>query len=325
MKGLRSFLSVLGKSITVLIAVAIINFALVRMTPGDPVSVLAGEAGASDQQFVEQLRKEFKLDQPIWVQLASYLKSVAQFDLGYSYRQQQPVWDLIADRLPATLVLAIPAFAIALLGGILFGALASRYRNSIWDSFITAGSLAFYATPIFWVGLLLVLLFSVTLGWLPPFGYETMGSDFTGLARVKDIAVHALLPVVTLAGFNMAVYARMTRASMNDVQSADFVKTAWAKGLSPARVVWVHQLRNAVLPVITLAGMQAGQLIGGSVLVETVFAWPGVGRLAFDALLQRDYQVLLGVFFCTSVVVVAFNLLTDLMYRLVDPRMQSQS
>ena len=324
MRLLRSFFSVLGKSITVLIAVAIINFALVRMTPGDPVSVLAGEAGVSDQKFVEQLRKEFKLDQPVWVQLASYLKSIAQLDLGYSYRQQQPVWDLIADRLPATLVLAIPAFVIALLGGILLGALASRYRNSVWDSLITAGSMAFYATPIFWVGLLLVLLFSVTLGWLPPFGYEKMGSDLTGLARIKDIAVHALLPVVTLAGFNLAVYARMTRASMNEVQGADFVKTAWAKGLGSGRVVWVHQLRNAVLPVITLAGMQAGQLIGGSVLVETVFAWPGIGRLAFDALLQRDYQVLLGVFFCTSVVVVVFNLLTDLVYRLVDPRMQSQ-
>src|SRR5690606_5031164 len=134
-----------------------------------------------------------------------------------------------------------------------------------------------------------------------------------------------LLPVVTLAGFNLAVYTRMTRASMNEVQTLDFVKTAWAKGLSTGRVVWVHQLRNAVLPVITLAGMQAGQLIGGSVLVETVFAWPGIGRLAFDALLQRDYPILLGVFFCTAVVVVLLNLITDLIYRVIDPRMQSES
>src|SRR5690606_169551 len=168
--------------------------------------------------------------------------------------QQQPVWDLILDRLPATLVLAIPAFLISLFGGILLGALAARHRGSWPDSIITATSLVFYATPIFWVGLLLVLAFSVMLGWLPPFGYETVGSTLSGGERVLDVARHALLPVITLAGFNLAVYTRMTRASMNDVQTLDFVKTAWAKGLSAGRVVWVHQLRNAVLPVITLAG-----------------------------------------------------------------------
>lgn len=325
MKLLRSLFSVLGKSVTVLIAVVIINFTLVHMAPGDPVSVLAGEAGASDEKFLEQLREEFQLDKPVGVQLLNYLGSIATLDLGYSYRQQQPVWDLISDRLPATLVLAVPAFLISLLGGILLGALAARFRGTWPDSVITAGSLVFYATPIFWVGLLLVLAFSVHWTWFPAFGFETMGSTLSGWERAMDIAHHAFLPVVTLAGFNLAVYTRMTRASMNDVQTLDFVKTAWAKGLSTGRVVWVHQLRNAVLPVITLAGMQAGQLVGGSVLVETIFAWPGIGRLAFDALLQRDYPVLLGVFFCTSVVVVLFNLLTDLIYRLVDPRMQSQS
>lgn len=323
MRLLRSFLAVLGKSITVLIAVIIINFTLIHMAPGDPVSVLAGEAGASDEKFLEQLRQEFQLDKPVAVQLFSYLKSVAMLDLGFSYRQQQPVWDLILDRLPATLVLAVPAFLISLFGGIVLGAFAARFRGSWPDSVITAGSLVFYATPIFWVGLLLVLAFSVFLNWLPPFGYETMGSTFSGVERLLDVARHAFLPIVTLAGFNLAVYTRMTRASMNDVQNLDFIKTAWAKGLSTGRVVWVHQLRNAVLPVITLAGMQAGQLVGGSVLVETVFAWPGIGRLAFDALLQRDYPVLLGVFFCTSVVVVLFNLITDLIYRAIDPRMQS--
>lgn len=325
MRLLRSFLSVFAKSITVLIAVVIINFTLIHMAPGDPVSVLAGEAGASDEKFLEQLRQEFQLDKPVGVQLFSYLKSVAMLDLGFSYRQQQPVWDLILNRLPATMVLAVPAFLISLFGGIVLGALAARFRGAWPDSVITAGSLVFYATPIFWVGLLLVLVFSVQLSWLPPFGYESMGSSLSGWERALDIARHALLPVVTLAGFNLAVYTRMTRASMNEVQTLDFIKTAWAKGLSTGRVVWVHQLRNAVLPVITLAGMQAGQLIGGSVLVETVFAWPGIGRLAFDALLQRDYPVLLGVFFCTSVVVVLFNLITDLIYRIVDPRMQGQS
>ncbi|MCQ9618147.1 ABC transporter permease [Paenalcaligenes niemegkensis] len=325
MRFLLAAVPVLLKSLMVLVAVLVINFTLVRMAPGDPVSVLAGEAGASDQQFLDQLRQEFNLDQPVIVQLGGYLKSMASFDLGFSYRQQQPVWDLIADRLPATLILTLPAFVFSLLIGVLLGVLASKFRGTWKDSAITAGSLAFYATPIFWVGLMLVLIFSVHLGWFPPFGFERMGSPLTGTARWMDIAHHAFLPIVTLAAFNVALYARMTRASMNDVQTADYVKTAWAKGLSPSRVVWVHQLRNAVLPVITLAGLQAGQLIGGSVLVETVFAWPGVGRLAFDALMQRDYQILLGVFFCTSVVVVALNLLTDLLYVVVDPRMRSAS
>jgi len=322
---LRGVWPVLGKAVTVLFAVAVINFMLVHLAPGDPVSVLAGEAGASDEKFVAQLRKEFQLDRPLVVQLGNYLAATATLDLGYSYRQQRPVWDMIVERLPATLILTLPAFVLALAGGILLGALASRYRGSWLDSLITAASLAFYATPIFWVGLLLVLAFSVNLGWLPPFGFETMGSAHTGAARVLDVARHALLPVATLAGFNLAVYTRLTRASMNEIQTADFVKTAWAKGLSTRRVVWVHQLRNAVLPVITLAGMQAGQLIGGSVIVETIFAWPGIGRLAFDALLQRDYPVLLGVFFCTAMVVVALNLLTDLIYRLIDPRMAGQA
>jgi len=318
---LRPMLPILGKAVTVLFAVAVINFMLVHLAPGDPVSVLAGEAGASDEKFVAQLREEFQLDRPLVVQLGNYLAATATLDLGYSYRQQRPVWDMIVERLPATLILTLPAFFFALSGGILLGALASRYRSSWLDSLITTASLAFYATPIFWVGLLLVLALSVNLGWLPPFGFESMGSTLTGMPRALDIARHALLPVVTLAGFNLAVYTRLMRASMNEIQSADFVKTAWAKGLSTHRVVWVHQLRNAVLPVITLAGMQAGQLIGGSVIVETIFAWPGIGRLAFDALLQRDYPVLLGVFFCTAIVVVALNLLTDLIYRLIDPRM----
>jgi len=319
---LRGLWPVLVKAVTVLFAVAVINFMLVHLAPGDPVSVLAGEAGASDEKFVAQLRAQFQLDRPLVVQLGNYLAATATLDLGYSYRQSRPVWDMIIERLPATLILTLPAFVLALAGGILLGALASRYRGSWLDSLITAASLAFYATPIFWVGLLLVLAFSVNLAWLPPFGFETMGSMLTGAPRALDIARHALLPVVTLAGFNLAVYTRLTRAAMNDIQTADFVKTAWAKGLSTRRVVWVHQLRNAVLPVITLAGMQAGQLIGGSVIVETIFAWPGIGRLAFDALLQRDYPVLLGVFFCTAMVVVALNLLTDLIYRLIDPRME---
>ncbi len=189
------------------------------------------------------------------------------------------------------------------MAGVALGAAAARRVGSWADSVITVLALAFYATPIFWVGLMLVLVFSVWLGWLPSFGMDTVGADLHGWAAVADTARYLVLPALTLGLFYMAVYARLTRSAMLDVAGQDFVKTARAKGVPEGRILRRHILRNALLPVVTLAGIQAGQLIGGSVLVETVFAWPGIGRLAFDALLARDYQVLLGVFLTTSVLV----------------------
>jgi len=186
-----------------------------------------------------------------------------------------------------------------------------------------AGSLLLYATPLFWLALMAILLFSVILGWLPAFGMETIASSHTGFERVQDIFLHLILPTVTLGCFFMAMYVRLTRASMLEVINMDFVKTARAKGVAPGRIIRVHVLRNALLPVITFAGIQLGQMAGGAVLTETVFAWPGIGRLMFDALLQRDYQLLLGIFLVTSIMVVVFNLLTDLIYRFVDPRIAS--
>ena len=204
----------------------------------------------------------------------------------------------------------------------LLGALAAQRVGRWADSAITVLALGFYATPIFWVGLMLVLVFSVWLDWLPSFGMNTVGADYTGWAAVADTARYLVLPALTLGLFYMAVYARLTRASMLEVASQDFVRTARAKGVPEGRILRRHILRNALLPVITFAGIQAGQLIGGSILVETVFAWPGIGRLAFDALLARDYQLLLGVFLCTSVLMVVFNLVTDVVYAWVDPRVQ---
>jgi peptide/nickel transport system permease protein len=202
------------------------------------------------------------------------------------------------------------------------GALAARRVGSWSDSVITVLALAFYATPLFWVGLMLVLLFSVTLEWLPSFGMMSVGVELSGIGKVLDVAKHLLLPALTLGLFYVAVYARLSRATMLEVADQDFVKTARAKGVPEGRILRRHVLRNAMLPVITFAGIQAGQLVGGSILVETVFAWPGIGRLAFEALLARDYQVLMGVFFCTSVMVVLFNLITDLLYAVVDPRVE---
>jgi peptide/nickel transport system permease protein len=323
MAGIASFLGRrLIKSVFILLAIVAINFLLVRAAPGDPAMVMAGEAGAADERYVEQLREQFGLNRPLHEQLAIYVAGVATGDLGHSYRQQRPVWDLILERLPPTLVLTGCAFVLALTAGVLLGTLAAMNVGRWSDSAITVLALLSYATPIYWVGLMLILLFSVQLGWLPAFGYESVGAGHEGWDRVADIARHLVLPAVTLGLFYMAVYARLTRSSILEVRDMDFVKTARAKGLSEARIVFKHVLRNAILPVITFAGIQAGHLIGGSILVETVFAWPGIGRLAFDAVLQRDYQVLLGIFFVTSVMVIAFNILTDLVYSLVDPRIE---
>ena len=310
------------KSIAVILAIVVFNFLLIHAAPGDPATVMAGQSGSADPQYMEQLRRQFGLDRPLAEQLWIYLRGVVMLDLGYSHRQQVGVARLILDRLPATLLLTGAAFLIAVSGGVTLGALAARRVGTWADSAITVLALAFYATPLFWVGLMLVLLFSVTLEWLPSFGMSDPGLSLTGLALAWDVARHLVLPAVTLGLFYLAVYARLTRATMLEVVDQDFVKTARAKGVPEGRVLRAHVLRNALLPVITFAGIQAGQLVGGSILVETVFAWPGIGRLAFEALLARDYQVLMGVFFATSVMVVAFNLLTDLLYALVDPRVE---
>ncbi len=309
--------------IVVIFAIVCVNFLLIHAAPGDPASVIAGQSGAADAQFVAQLRHEFGLDQSLGRQLWIYVSSVAQGDLGISHQQQRTVLSLILERLPATLLLTVTAFAFALLAGIALGAAAARRVGTWADSAITILALGFYATPIFWVGLMLVLILSVGLGWLPSFGMNTVGADLHGWAAVVDTAQYLVLPALTLGLFYMAVYARLTRSAMLDVAGEDFIKTARAKGVPEGRILRRHILRNALLPVVTLAGIQAGQLIGGSVLVETVFAWPGIGRLAFDALLARDYQVLLGVFLTTSVLVLVFNLLTDLLYFIIDPRMQA--
>jgi peptide/nickel transport system permease protein len=320
---IRFLLARLVKMVAIVIAIVCVNFLLIHAAPGDPASVLAGQSGSADPQFVEQLRHQFGLDQPLSTQLWIYVSSILRGDLGVSHLQQRPVLDLIMERLPATLLLTGTAFAFALIVGIALGAAAARRVGTWADSAITVLALGFYATPIFWVGLMLVLVFSVWLDWLPSFGMNTVGADLHGWAAVADTAQYLVLPALTLGLFYMAVYARLTRSAMLDVAGEDFIRTARAKGVPEGRILRRHILRNALLPVVTLAGIQAGQLIGGSVLVETVFAWPGIGRLAFDALLARDYQVLLGVFLTTAILVVLFNLATDLIYLAIDPRMSA--
>jgi peptide/nickel transport system permease protein len=312
----------IAKGVIVLLAIIVLNFFLIRLAPGDPATVMAGEAGASDKVFVEQLRHKFGLDRPLPEQLLIYVKGITTLDLGFSFRQQAPVAQLIAERLPATLLLTLSAFAISLTLGILFGVLAARFAGTFLDTAITVLALIFYATPIFWIALIAILFFSVWMDWLPSFGYETVGANYTGFHHVLDVGAHLIMPAATIGLFFMATYTRMTRASMLEVGRQDFVKTARAKGLRDGLIQRRHILRNALLPVVTLAGVHSGTLVGGAVITETVYAWPGIGRLMYEALLQRDYNLLLGVFVVCSAMVLIFNLVTDLVYRLVDPRIE---
>ncbi len=308
------------KFVAVVLVIATFNFILVHAAPGDPAQVIAGQSGASDEKLLEQLRAEYGLDKPYPVQLANYLGRVLTLDLGYSYRQQRTVSSLILERLPATLLLTATAFILALISGIFLGTLAGVRAGKWSDTLLTIVSLLLYATPVFWLGLMLVLLFAVELDWLPAFGYVTIGVQMTAFERMLDIGKHMILPVISLAAVYLAIYTRLMRSSVLDVTHQDFIKTAKAKGLKQRAIIIHHMLRNAVLPIVTVAGMQAGALVGGAVVIETVFAWPGLGRLIYDALLQRDYPVLLGVFLVMSVIVIALNLLTDAIYRVIDPR-----
>lgn len=308
------------KFVAVVLVIATFNFILVHAAPGDPAQVIAGQSGASDEKLLEQLRAEYGLDKPYPVQLANYLGRVLTLDLGYSYRQQRTVASLILERLPATLLLTVTAFILALISGIFLGTLAGIRAGKWSDTLLTIVSLLLYATPVFWLGLMLVLLFAVELDWLPAFGYATIGVQMTAFERMLDIGKHMILPVVSLAAVYLAIYTRLMRSSVLDVTHQDFIKTAKAKGLKQGAIIIRHILRNAMLPIVTVAGMQAGALVGGAVVIETVFAWPGLGRLIYDALLQRDYPVLLGVFLVMSVIVIALNLLTDAIYRMIDPR-----
>ncbi len=310
----------MGKAVIVILAITVLSFLLIRMTPGDPALVMAGEAGAADQKYIDDLRHEFGLDKPLYVQLARYMEHVVQGDLGYSYRQHLPVTELIGQRLPQTLLLTGSAMLLALVLGVGLGTLAAVHAGGLADTAITSIALLVFATPSFWLGLMAMLLFSVQLDWLPLFGMMTIGPEFGWAARAVDVLRHLVLPATTLGLFFVAIYARLTRASMLEIAELDFVRTARAKGVTERRVITRHILRNALLPVVSFAGLQAGYLIGGSVLIETVFAWPGIGRLAYEAVVGRDYTVLMGVFIVTSIMVVGFNILTDIVYTLIDPR-----
>jgi len=306
-------------ALTVLIIV-VANFLLLHVAPGDAVDVLAGESGSATPEYLAHLRQVFGLDQPLYVQLLIYVKNILSLNLGYSFRHSAPVSSLILTRLGPTLLLMGTTIVLSISFGILLGLFAAMRPNSWRDNLISVIALFSYATPLFWVGLMLILVFSLKLGWLPTSGMENVAAFYSGWEAVGDVARHLILPAITLSLFYLALYMRLMRSAILEQAGKDYVTTARAKGLTERRIMFGHILRNACLPLVTIAGVQIGNLLGGSVIVESVFAWPGFGLLAFEALFTRDLNLLMGIFFISSCLVVVVNILVDLLYTFLDPR-----
>lgn len=316
---------VLGRllhGVPIIFAIVVVNFFLVRLAPGDAAQVLAGEAGAASEQYMQQIRAQFGLDLPLYQQFFNYMKNILVFDLGHSFRHGRDVADLIFERLGATALLMVASMIISVGCGIVLGAIAAVKGRSVAGVSIMVFAIVSYATPLFWVGLMFIIVFSLNLGWFPTSGIVTIGASYEGWRHVLDVAHHLVLPAVTLSFFYMALYTRLMRASMLETLRMDYINMAKAKGLPQGTIIRRHGLRNAILPVVTMAGVQVSGMLGGSVIVESVFGWPGLGLLAFESLFARDLNLLLGIFFLSSIMVVVTNAVVDLIYTLVDPRIE---
>ena len=320
------FLSIIfkrvGFGLVLLVAVLVLNFFMMHLAPGDVADTIAIDAGGADEELMATIRMDYGLDLPIWQQLLKYLAKVAVFDLGHSFYYNMPVTELILERLPATLLLVISAQLLAITVGVVLGVMAARKPHGLTSHFVTLLSLVGYSAPVFWTGIMLIILFSSIFPIFPIAGLMDVTVEREGLAHILDILHHLVLPTITLASIFLALYSRLARASMLDVLGSDYVRTAQAKGLSEFLVVYKHALRNALLPVVTMAGLVFSGVISGAVLVETVFSWPGLGTLAVQSIVARDTPTILGILFFSSLVVVVANLLTDLVYRIIDPRIK---
>jgi peptide/nickel transport system permease protein len=307
----------------ILLLILILNFVLIHLAPGDPSLYLIGDAPVSDE-FVAEVRARMGLDQPLLQQLWIYLLNVAQGDLGYSFVSRASVSEVIIARLPATLLLMGSQYVIAIGVGVLLGTVSARWQGGAVDTGVTLFSVIGYAMPVFWLGQILMLVFALKLGLFPAQGMLSLRYDLTPMQYALDIAHHLVLPAVTLAFFNLALIVRLTRANMLQVLRLEYVMFARSKGLAERTVLFRHALKNAVLPVVTIIGLNIKTLVAGAVLTETVFAWPGLGRLTYDAIYARDYPVLMGMFVLIGVLVVVGNLITDLVYAWLDPRIRYQ-
>ncbi len=324
-----------GLLIPTFIGVTLLAFALIRLIPGDPIELLAGERGIDPARHAA-LMAQFGFDRPLWQQYGHYIGQVLQGDLGTSLSTRQPVLDEFFTLFPATVELSLFAMAFAIVIGLPVGILAAVKRGSVFDHTVMGVSLTGYSMPIFWWALLLILLFSVQLGWTPVSGRIAVAyfvEPVTGLMLVDTLLAgdtdafwsalhHLVLPAIVLGTIPLAVIARMTRSAMMEVIREDYIRVARAKGLSTMRVILVHALRNALIPVVTVIGLQTGVMLAGAILTETIFAWPGVGKWLIDSINRRDYPSVQGGILLVAAVVMLVNLLVDLTYGLINPRIR---
>lgn len=308
------------QAIPLIFGVIILNFTLIHLAPGDIALIMAGEDAAPE--YIEALRTKFGLDKPIHEQLMIYISNILKGDFGYSFANRQPVVKVILERVPATVLLISCSMLFSIVIGILLGVNASKSPYSRADNATTVGSLLGFSIPNFWLGIMLMLVFSLTLGIFPVQGMYTVGVEMSGIERLIDIARHLVLPALVLGTAKTARYARMTRATMLDVLDQDYIITARAKGCNGKLVLFDHALKNALLPVVTMIGLNFGSIITGATLTETVFAWPGIGRLMKDSIFRRDYPVLMGLFIMVSISIIIATILTDILYAYLDPRIR---
>ena len=310
----------LAQAVPLLLGLLVLNFCLIHSAPGDPIYLLAGQSG--DAAYYAEMRAKFGLDRPLPEQLGRYVLNAARGEFGYSFAYAQPVFQVVLGRLPATLLLILSGLGLATLLGLWLGVAAARRAESPVDYLISAGTLVGYSMPAFWLGQILIIVFAAGLGLFPVQGMATARGGYSGLRYGLDVLWHLALPAVTLGLLQLALVARLTRTALREALAEEFVRTARAKGLSPSAVLYRHALRNALLPVVTVVGGHVGTLLTGAVLTEIIFAWPGLGRLLYDATLSRDYPLLMAIFLVVSATVVLANLLTDLAYTLLDPRVR---
>ena len=313
------------RAVPTAVGVIVLNFVLLQMVPGDAVDALVAEAGSATAETTALLRQQYGLDKSSLAQFGDYIGQLAHLSLGDSPRYGIPVLDVITQRLPNTLLLMGLALVISLAVGVGLGVVMALWKGKWPDRVLSSIAFVLYSTPGFWIGLMAIVLFAVKLEWLPSGGDGTIGTGLTGADKFFDKLQYAILPALTLASFFIAIYARLTRASVLEVLTQDYVRTARAKGLSPWRITWRHVLRNALLPLTTVAGAHLGGLLGGAAVAETVFGWPGIGRLTLEAVQAREYKVLLGILLMSSFIVIAANILVDLLHARLDPRIAARA
>jgi peptide/nickel transport system permease protein len=308
------------QAVPLVLGVLVLTFVLIHLAPGDPIYALAGQSG--DAAYYAAMRAKFGLDRSITEQLGIYVLNALHGDFGFSYTYSQAVFAVIADRIPATLLLMLPALLLSTALGILLGMQSAARPNGASDHAILAGTLLGAAIPGFWLGQVLVIVLAAGLGLFPVQGMTTARGTASGLAAAVDVLRHLVLPVVTLATLQLALITRVTRAGLREALAEDYVRAGRAKGLTGAQVLIRHALPNAMLPVVTVIGGQFGTLLTGAVLVEIIFAWPGLGRLLYDATLARDYPLLMGIFLVAAASVIMANLVVDVLYGWLDPRIR---